>query len=213
MPQLPRVAGAKYLRNLKEKGCYMRTARISRKTKETDIQLELDLDGSGLAEVSTGIGFFDHMLTSFARHSGIDLKLHAEGDLHVDEHHLVEDTAIVLGKALSDALGDMAGIARFGEARIPMDEALAEVALDVGGRSYLVLKAEFESPKVGRLGTQLVKHFFETLASNAKITLHASVYGENDHHKIEALFKAFAYALKRAVKIEGESIKSTKGVL
>jgi len=191
----------------------MRTSRISRKTKETDIQLELDLDGTGVAEINTGIGFFDHMLISFARHSEIDLKLQAEGDLHVDEHHLVEDTAIVLGKALSDALGEMSGIARFGEARIPMDEALAEVALDTGGRSYLVLKAEFESPMVGQLGTQLVKHFFETLASNAKITIHASVYGENDHHKIEALFKAFAHALKRAVKIEGGGIKSTKGVL
>ncbi|MCQ1534714.1 imidazoleglycerol-phosphate dehydratase HisB [Methanosarcina sp. KYL-1] len=191
----------------------MRTARISRKTKETDIQLELNLDGTGTAEISTGIGFFDHMLTSFARHADIDLKVHAEGDLHVDEHHLVEDTGIVLGTALFDALGDMAGIARFGEARIPMDEALAEVALDVGGRSYLVLKAEFTSPQVGQFGTQLVRHFFETLASNAKITMHANVYGENDHHKIEALFKAFAYALKRAVKIEGKEVKSTKGVL
>lgn len=191
----------------------MRTSRISRKTKETDIQLELNLDGTGTSEVSTGIGFFDHMLTSFARHAEIDLKVHAEGDLHVDEHHLVEDTGIVLGTALADALGDMAGIARFGEARIPMDEALAEVALDIGGRSYLVLKAEFTSPQVGQFGTQLVRHFFETLASNAKITMHASVYGENDHHKIEALFKAFAHALKRAVKIEGKEVKSTKGVL
>ena len=189
----------------------MRTARISRKTKETDIQLELNLDGEGNAEVSTGIGFFDHMLTSFARHADIDLKVHAEGDLNVDEHHLVEDTGIVLGTAFSDALGDMAGIARFGEARIPMDEALAEVSLDVCGRSYLVFRAEFTAPQVGQFSTQLVRHFFETLASNAKITMHASVYGENDHHKIEALFKAFAYAFKKAVKLEGKSVKSTKG--
>lgn len=191
----------------------MRTGRISRKTKETDIQLELNLDGTGIADINTGIGFFDHMLTSFARHAEFDLKVHADGDLHVDEHHLVEDTAIVLGKVLADSLGDMAGIARYGEARIPMDEALAEVALDIGGRSYLVLKAEFASPQVGQFSTQLVKHFFETLASNAKITIHASVYGDNDHHKIEALFKAFAYAMKRAVKIEGSEVKSTKGVL
>jgi Imidazoleglycerol-phosphate dehydratase len=191
----------------------MRTGKMSRKTKETDIQLELNLDGTGIADVNTGVGFFDHMLTSFARHAEFDLKVSANGDLYVDEHHLVEDTGIVLGKVLADALGDMAGIARFGEARIPMDEALSEVALDVGGRSYLILKAEFASPQVGQFNTQLVKHFFETLTSNAKITIHASVYGDNDHHKIEALFKAFAYAMKRAVKIEGKEIKSTKGTL
>ncbi|NLN44306.1 MAG: imidazoleglycerol-phosphate dehydratase HisB [Methanosarcina sp.] len=191
----------------------MTTGRTSGKTKETDIQLELNLDGTGIADINTGIGFFDHMLTSFARHAEFDLMVQADGDLYVDEHHLVEDTAIVLGKVFADSLGDMAGIARFGEARIPMDEALAEVALDIGGRSYLVLKAEFASPQVGQFSTQLVKHFFETLASNAKITIHASVYGDNDHHKIEALFKAFAYAMKRAVKIEGSEVKSTKGVL
>ncbi|MGB9927502.1 MAG: imidazoleglycerol-phosphate dehydratase HisB [Methanosarcina sp.] len=191
----------------------MRTGKISRKTKETDIQLELNIDGAGTSDISTGIGFFDHMLISFSKHSGFDLKIRAEGDLYVDEHHLVEDIAIVLGKAFTQALGDMTGIARFGEARIPMDEALADVALDVGGRSYLVLKADFSSPQVGQFSTQLVKHFFETYASNAKITVHATVYGENDHHKIEALFKAFAYAMKRAIKIEGKEIKSTKGML
>jgi imidazoleglycerol-phosphate dehydratase len=191
----------------------MRTGRMSRKTKETDIQLELNLDGTGIADVNTGIGFFDHMLISFAKHAEFDLKVHADGDLYVDEHHLIEDTAIVLGKVLADALGDMTGIARFGEARIPMDEALAEVALDIGGRSYLVLNAEFSAPQVGQFSTQLVKHFFETLASNAKITIHASVNGDNDHHKIEALFKAFAYAMKRAVKVEGQEVKSTKGLL
>ncbi|MDD4750059.1 MAG: imidazoleglycerol-phosphate dehydratase HisB [Methanosarcinaceae archaeon] len=191
----------------------MRKATISRQTKETDISLELNLDGTGKAEINTGIGFFDHMLNAFARHGEIDLKLEAKGDLHVDEHHLVEDSAIVLGKALSEALGDMAGIARFGAAKIPMDEALADVTLDLGGRSYLVLKAEFTTPYVGRFGTQLVPHFFETLSSNGKFTMHASVYGKNDHHKIEALFKGFAYALKKAVTIEGKEIKSTKGVL
>jgi imidazoleglycerol-phosphate dehydratase len=191
----------------------MRTGKISRKTNETDIQLELNLDGTGTADISTGIGFFDHMLSSFARHADFDLRIRAEGDLYVDEHHLIEDVGIVLGKALSDALGNKTGIARFGEARIPMDEALADVVLDVSGRSYLVLKADFTSPQVGQFSTQLIRHFFETLASNAKITLHASVYGNNDHHKIEALFKAFACAMKRAVKIEGKNIKSTKGTL
>jgi len=189
----------------------MRTGKISRKTKETDIQLELNIDGTGVTDISTGIGFFDHMLNSFTKHAEFDLKLHSEGDLFVDEHHLIEDIGIVLGKALAEALGDMAGTVRFGESRIPMDEALADVALDIGGRSYLVLKADFATPQVGQFNTQLVKHFFETLASNARITIHASVYGENDHHKIESLFKAFAYALKRAVKIEGKGVKSTKG--
>ncbi len=191
----------------------MRTGKISRKTKETDIQLELNLDGTGIADISTGIGFFDHMLNSFARHAEFDIKLRAEGDLYVDEHHLIEDVGIVLGKALVEAIRDMAGTARFGEARIPMDEALADVALDIGGRSYLVLQVDFTAPQVGQFSTQLVRHFFETLASNAKITVHASVYGDNDHHKIEALFKAFAYAMKRAVRIEGKDVKSTKGTL
>ena len=191
----------------------MRTSKISRKTKETDIQLELNLDGTGIADISMGIGFFDHMLTSFARHSEFDIKIRSEGDLYIDEHHLVEDIGIVLGKAIEEALGNMVGIARFGEARIPMDESLADVALDISGRKYLVLKADFTTPNVGQLNTQLVRHFFDTLASNAKITIHASVYGDNDHHKIEALFKAFAYAMKRAVKIEGKNIKSTKGTL
>ena len=191
----------------------MRTSKISRKTKETDIQLELNLDGKGTADISTGIGFLDHMLTSLARHAEFDIKIRSEGDLYIDEHHLVEDIGIVLGKAIEEALGNMVEIARFGEARIPMDESLADVALDISGRKYLVLKADFTTPNVGQLNTQLVRHFFDTLASNAKITIHASVYGDNDHHKIEALFKAFAYAMKRAVKIEGKNIKSTKGTL
>ena len=191
----------------------MRTSKISRKTTETDIQLELNLDGTGIVDISIGIGFFDHMLISLARHAEFDIKIRSEGDLYVDEHHLVEDTGIVLGKALAEALGNMVGIARFGEARIPMDEALADVAVDISGRRYLVMKADFAAPNVGQFNTQLVRHFFDTLASNAKITIHASIYGDNDHHKIEALFKAFAYAMKRAVKIEGKDIKSTKDTL
>jgi len=153
------------------------------------------------------------MLTAFSKHSGFDLLVKAKGDLIVDDHHLIEDTGIVLGQAIAKALEDKAGIARFGEARIPMDEALASVALDIGGRSYLVLEAAFTSPKVGEFSTQMVRHFFESIAQHAKINMHASVCGDNDHHKIEALFKAFAYALKRATVIEGQGIKSTKGTL
>ena len=191
----------------------MRTVKLSRKTNETDIQMKLTLDGTGLSDISTGIGFFDHMLTSFARHGSFDLTIAARGDLIVDEHHLIEDTGIVLGQAITKAIGDKSGIARFGEARIPMDEALAEVALDLGGRSYTVLNAEFGSPHVGEFNTQMVGHFFESLAENAKMNLHATVRGDNDHHMIEALFKAFAYALRRAAVVEGGGVKSTKGVL
>ncbi|MCC7576154.1 MAG: imidazoleglycerol-phosphate dehydratase HisB [Methanomethylovorans sp.] len=191
----------------------MRKANISRKTKETDIRIELNLDGDGISDISTGIGFFDHMLHALSKHGNFDLVVKAEGDLIVDDHHLIEDTGIVLGQAIAQALGNCAGIARFGEARIPMDEALASVALDIGGRSYLILDAAFTSPKVGEFSTQMVKHFFESIVNNSKINMHASVYGDNDHHKIEALFKGFAYALRRAVIVEGGGIKSTKGVL
>ncbi|WP_406660205.1 imidazoleglycerol-phosphate dehydratase HisB [Methanolobus sp. ZRKC3] len=191
----------------------MREASISRKTSETDIQMKLNLDGTGSSNIDTGIGFLDHMLTAFSRHGNFDLVVNATGDLIVDDHHLIEDTGIVLGQAISEALGDKAGIARFGEARIPMDEALADVALDLGGRSYLVLEAEFKAAKVGEFSTQMVKHFFESVIQNAKINMHAHVYGDNDHHKIEALFKAFAYAMKRATVVEGTEVKSTKGSL
>lgn len=191
----------------------MREANISRKTSETDIQMKLNIDGTGSSDINTGIGFFDHMLTAFSRHGNFDLTVKATGDLIVDDHHLIEDTGIVLGQVISEALGNKAGIARFGEARIPMDEALADVALDLGGRSYLVLDAEFTAAKVGEFSTQMVKHFFESVIHNSKINMHAHVYGDNDHHKMEALFKAFAYAMKRAAVIEGSDIKSTKGSL
>ncbi len=190
-----------------------RKASVSRKTKETDITVEINLDGSGKSAIDTGIGFFDHMLDAFARHSGFDLAVKAVGDLHVDGHHLVEDTGIVLGQATADALGDKRGIARFGEARIPMDEALAEVAVDISGRSFLVMKADFYSPVIGTYSTQMTKHFFESFASAAGINMNMKAEGDNDHHKTEALFKAFAYAMKRAAVIEGQEIKSTKGVL
>jgi len=163
--------------------------------------MKLNLDGSGSADIDTGIAFFDHMLTSLTRHGGLDLTVNATGDIHVDEHHTIEDVGIVLGKTLEKALGDKKGIVRFGEARIPMDEALAEVALDLGGRSYLAFDARFMSQKVGDFGTQMTRHFFESLVSNAGINVHMKVEGENDHHKIEALFKAFAVALKRAATV------------
>ncbi len=191
----------------------MRTAKISRKTNETDIRMKLTLDGTGSSDINTGIGFFDHMLTSFTRHGNFDLTIAARGDLIVDEHHLIEDTGIVLGQVIAKAIGDRSGIARFGEARIPMDESLADVVLDLGGRSYIVMNAEFGSPRVGEFNTQMVGHFFESLAENAKMNLHIAVSGENDHHMIEAMFKAFAYALRRAVVVEGGGVKSTKGVL
>jgi len=191
----------------------MRTAKQKRKTRETSIEIKLDLDGSGSADIDTGVAFFDHMLTSLTRHGGLDLTVQAQGDVHVDEHHTIEDVGIVLGSALSKALGDKNGIARFGEARVPMDEALAEVALDLGGRSYLTFDARFMSPKVGNFGTQMTRHFFESLVSNAGINVHMKVEGENDHHKIEALFKAFAVALRRAAVVGGDGVPSTKGVL
>ncbi|MCK4937330.1 MAG: imidazoleglycerol-phosphate dehydratase HisB [Methanosarcinales archaeon] len=191
----------------------MRTAKQKRKTSETSIEIKLNLDGSGSADIDTGVAFFDHMLTSLARHGGLDLTVQARGDVHVDEHHTIEDVGIVLGGVLSKALGDKKGIARFGEARVPMDEALAEVALDVGGRSYLTFDARFMSPKVGDFGTQMTRHFFESLVSNAGINVHMKVEGENDHHKIEVLFKAFAVALRRAMVVSGDGVPSTKGVL
>lgn len=190
-----------------------RKASVSRKTKETDITIEINLDGTGKSAVETGIGFFDHMLDAFARHSGYDLTVKAVGDLHVDGHHLVEDTGIVLGQAMAEALGNKRGIARFGEAHIPMDEALAEAAIDISGRSFLVMKADFLSPIIGTYSTQMTKHFFESFVSAAGINMNLKTEGENDHHKTEALFKAFAYAMKRATVVEGQEIKSTKGVL
>lgn len=186
---------------------------ISRKTKETDINVQLDLNGGEIL-VDTGIGFFDHMLISLAKHAGFGLKLKATGDLNVDCHHTVEDTGIVLGQALDKALGDRSGIARFGTAFIPMDEALAFASVDISGRPYLVFDAQFNQQKTGDFETCTVEEFMRAFATNAKLTLHIkSVYGTNAHHMIEAMFKALAHALKAAVKFEGQGILSTKGVL
>lgn len=195
----------------------MRQSKLSRKTQETQIDVSIKLDGNGESEVSTGIGFLDHMLTLFAKHSGIDLKIQSEGDLIVDGHHTAEDTGIVLGQVIARALGDKKGIERYGHAVIPMDEALLEAVVDLSGRPYIVFNADFSAPSVGDFDTQLTEEFFRALAFNAGITLHISCrYGRNDHHIIEGIFKAFARALRQAISIDlanSDKIPSTKGVL
>jgi imidazoleglycerol-phosphate dehydratase len=195
----------------------MRTATVERKTRETEIIVSLDLDGAGDGDIDTGIGFLDHMLESFARHSMIDLKIRAQGDLHVDFHHTTEDTAIVVGQAVKKALGDMSGIVRFGSAGIPMDETFTRVAVDVAGRPYLVWKVKIPAAKVGDMDTELFKEWFHAFAMNAGVCLHVeTMYGENSHHIIETCFKGLARALRQAVspdeRLEG-GIASTKGVL
>jgi len=191
----------------------MRESKLSRKTNETDIELKINLDGSGNSDINTGIAFFDHMLNSFAKHGSFDLTIKAHGDLTVDDHHTVEDVGITLGSAIVKALGDKKGIERFADARVPMDEALASAAVDISGRSFLVFNAKFQNPNIGGLTSQNVQHFFESMTANAGINAHIDVTGENDHHKAEALFKAFGIALKRAVRVTGSGIPSTKGVL
>lgn len=193
----------------------MREATITRTTKETDIALTLQLDGSGTSQIQTGIGFFDHMLTAFAVHAGLDLSVQAKGDLQVDCHHTVEDVGIVLGQALAKALGDKGGIARYGTAGIPMDEALAYCALDISGRPFLVFSMPLKNPQVGAFDTCMTREFFRAMAFHAGIALHLQVlYGENDHHMIEAGFKAAAHALKAAIAPKGDGqILSSKGML
>lgn len=190
-----------------------RRSSVSRETKETSVKLSLDLDGSGRATVSTGVGFFDHLLESFAHHSLIDIEVATEGDLHIDEHHTVEDTALVLGSGLAEALGDRAGISRFGSATVPMDEALATAAVDVGGRPYAVVDLDFATERIGQLGTQMIPHAIEALARSAGFTIHLSARGSNDHHVAEAAFKALARAVRFAVEPDErrEGIASTKG--
>ncbi|MDR3296271.1 MAG: imidazoleglycerol-phosphate dehydratase HisB [Clostridiales Family XIII bacterium] len=191
----------------------MRNGTVTRKTKETDVTVRLTPDGSGQAEIETGIGFFDHMLTAFAAHSGFDLTVHCKGDLAVDGHHTIEDVGIVIGQAFLQAV-DSAGIARYGNFTVPMDETLASCSVDICGRPCFVFNATFTHARLGRMETQMVKEFFAAFALNARLTLHLNVlYGENDHHKCEALFKAFAHALKEAVRVTGEETLSTKGSL
>ena len=194
-----------------------RTAEISRKTKETDILVKVDLDGNGTYDIDTGIGFFDHMLTALSKHSGIDMDIKCKGDLAVDAHHSVEDVGIVLGQAVAKALGDKVGIRRFGSCAVPMDEALGKAIIDISGRPFIVFEAEFAGDKCGEMDTQLFEEFFRSFAFNAEITLHISApYGVNDHHKAEAMFKALARSLRMATEIdprfEGQ-IVSTKGSL
>lgn len=193
----------------------MRTATVNRKTNETDIKLTLTLDGSlSGSKIITGIGFFDHMLTALSVHSGIAMNLSSIGDLQVDCHHTVEDVGIVLGQAFALALGEKRGIARFGSAHIPMDEALGFATIDISNRPFLVFNGEFFKAKIGEFDTCMVKEFFRAFAFNAGITLHIAIpYGENDHHKCEAAFKAVAHALRAAIALEGEKTLSTKGVL
>lgn len=193
----------------------MRTAEISRKTKETEINVFVKLDGEGKVSVDTGIGFFDHMLTAFGVHSGIDLQINVSGDLNVDGHHTVEDTGIVLGQAVAKALGDKSGIARYGSAYIPMDEALGFCSLDISGRPFLVFNADFINEKIGEMDSCLVEEFFRAFAFNSGITLHISeIYGSNDHHICESLYKAAAHVFKMAIcKNKSGEVLSTKGVL
>jgi len=195
----------------------MRTATVERKTRETEIVVSLDLDGSGDCDIDTGIGFLDHMLESFGRHSMIDLKVRAQGDLHVDFHHTTEDTAIVIGQAIRKALGDYAGITRFGNALIPMDETLTRAAVDVSNRPYFIWKVKIPAAKLGEMDTELFKEWFQALSQHAGLCLHVeNLYGENSHHIVESCFKATARALRMAFapdeRLDGQAA-STKGTL
>ena len=195
----------------------MRTATVQRTTKETDIAITVNLDGTGDYSVSTGIGFLDHMVEQLSRHSLIDISMAVKGDLHIDQHHTVEDSALALGEAVAKALGDKRGIARYGEAHAPMDETLTRCALDISGRPYCVYKSGFSQPRLGEMDTELLPHWFASFAQAAGITLHLeTLYGENNHHIAESSYKALARALRQAVEIDprkGDAIPSTKGVL
>lgn len=195
----------------------MRKASLSRNTRETEIAVSLDLDGTGRAAIETGIGFFDHMLTQIARHGLIDLEIRARGDLHIDDHHTVEDVGIAMGQCLRRALGDKAGIARYADVHLPMDEALTRCVLDISGRPFLVFRTAFHAPKIGSFDTQLVEEWFRAFAIQGGLTLHVeTLYGQNDHHIAESCFKALARALRVAVSIdpaEAGRVPSTKGVL
>ena len=194
----------------------MRIATFTRTTKETDIRLTVCLDGSGKTELNTGVGFFDHMLDALSRFAQFDLTLTCTGDLHVDEHHTIEDVGICLGKAIRDALGDRVGIRRVGSAYMPMDEALAFAAIDISGRPYLAYTAEYATLRCGDMGVQMAEEFFRAVAVNAGLTVHLNVLaGRNDHHKLEALFKAFGLALRDAVRVDAniQGVLSTKGAL
>lgn len=192
-----------------------RTSAVTRKTNETDVTISLDLDGSGVTSVSTGVGFFDHLLTALGHHGMFDLVVETTGDLHIDEHHTVEDTALALGAAFADALGDRAGLVRYGDARIAMDEAIGACTIDVGGRAYTVLDLRFVGERIGEMSTQMIPHAIESFARTAGFTLHLDATGRNDHHIAEAAIKAVARALRLAVDVDPRrtGVASTKGTL
>jgi imidazoleglycerol-phosphate dehydratase len=198
-------------------GMRMRTATISRSTKETSIDVTVNLDGTGSYTIETGIGFFDHMLEQLSRHSLIDLEVKAVGDLHIDQHHTVEDVGIAIGEAVAKALADKKGIRRYGDALSPMDETLTRVALDISGRPYLVWKCEFSQKRLGEMDTEMFEHWFHSFAGSAGLTLHVeTLYGKNNHHIVESAFKGLARALRTAVEIDprkADAIPSTKGTL
>ena len=214
-PEIKMLVVAKYV--AMRIAAAMRTGSISRKTNETSINVEVNLDGSGIYEVSTGIGFLDHMLEQLSRHSLIDLKVKAVGDLHIDQHHTTEDTGIAIGEAVLQALGDKRGITRYGTACAPMDETLTRCALDISGRPYFVWKVPLSMPRLGEWDTELIEHWFHSFATSAGITLHIeNLYGSNNHHIVESCYKALARALRQAVEIDprkADAIPSTKGTL
>lgn len=191
----------------------LRTAKVSRETFETDVKIKIDLNGNGIYDINTGINFFNHMLESFSKHSLIDLDIEAIGDINIDDHHTVEDVGILLGKAFLEAIGNKKGIKRISHAIIPMDDSLATVVIDISGRSYIKVDFSFNNDKIGDMTSDAITHFFESFVSSGKVNLNISAKGSNDHHKAEAIFKAFARALKDACEIEHDSIPSTKGII
>lgn len=190
-----------------------RISNVSRKTSETDITIKMNLDGVGKYSIDTGVNFFNHMLESFSKHSMIDLDVKAVGDIEIDDHHTIEDVGILLGEAFLEAIGDKKGIRRMAHAIVPMDESVATVAIDISGRSYCNMDLKFKNEKIGDMTSDIIIHFFESFVSSAKLNIYGTVEGANDHHKAEAVFKAFAKAIKDAIKIEHNQIPSTKGVL
>ena len=192
-----------------------RRATVSRTTRETNVEVTIDLDGTGAADIATGVGIYDHLLSSLAHHGMIDLTIRTEGDLHIDEHHTVEDTALVLGSAIDNALGDRSGITRFASAAVPMDEALASCVIDAGGRPYAVFDLNFVGERIGTMGTQMISHALESFIRTSRCTVHLSARGANDHHIAEAAFKAFGIAMRGAVTLDPRrvGVPSTKGTL